>query len=117
MNAQASITFQVTALRHAVEQLAHNLGVAPGYCPPNREWLEQRSNLPYAEWDVQSHGDERLLAVRAAIDDGIPGVFLVDRRGDMHALEISHTHRLIEALAASLTYLTRQEQTRSGNRM
>jgi DNA-binding transcriptional regulator YhcF (GntR family) len=106
----ASTARELAALRHAMDRLTHKLGAAPAYRPPDRIWIEPVSNNRYGEWDVQSYQDDRILAIRAGIDDGVPGVFLVDRRGDMHALEASHTHGLMEALASGLTYLDRQRK-------
>lgn len=103
----ASTSAQIAALRNAVEQLAHNVGVSPAYRPPDRAWIESVSDNRYGEWDVQADRQERVLAVRAGADDGVDGVFLVDRRGDMHPLEVDHTYRLIGALSAALTYLQR----------
>ena len=105
----ASTSMELAALRHAVERLAHKLGAAPAYRTPDRTWIEPISNNRYGEWDIQGHRDERILAIRAGTDEDVPGVFLVDRRGDMHALELPDTYRLIEALTSGLTYLDRQQ--------
>jgi hypothetical protein len=101
----ASTSLEIAALRHAVENLAHRVNAEPAYRAPDRRWLESISRDTYGEWDVQADRQGRLLAVRAGHDDGIPGVFLVDRYGDMHALTVAHAYQLIEALSSAVAYV------------
>lgn len=99
---------EVAALRKAVNDLANRCGVEPAYRPADRIWRGGGQPEALAEWDVQyQEGGRgvRQLAVRAGWPDGIPGVFLVDYIGDMHALSVADTHRLIEALSAAVLHV------------
>ena len=97
----ASTSLEIAALRNAVEDLAHRVNAEPAYCAPDRLWTDSIGHEKFGEWDIQG----RQLSVRAGKPDAIPGVFLVDRHGDMHALSIGDTYRLIEALSSAVGYV------------
>lgn len=93
---------EVAALRDAVDDLANRVALNPAYRAPDRTWIQPVDHEKFAEWDVQN----RYLTVRAGHPDGVPGVFLVNHWGDMHALSLKETHHLIEALSAGVQHLT-----------
>ena len=99
--ATASTSLEIAGLRHAVEDLAHRVNTEPAYRAPDRLWVENISHEKFGEWDIRG----RSLSVRAGKPDAIPSVFLVDQHGDMHALSIGDTYRLIEALSSAVGYV------------
>lgn len=93
---------EIAALTEAVTALALKVRLEPGYCAADRLWKGSREEQPLAEWDVQKNK----LRVRAGMPEGIPGVFLVNFMGDMHALSVADTQKLIEVLAAAVVHVT-----------
>lgn len=100
---------EVARLRDAVDNLAARVGASPAHVEPDRVWRGNCEPRLYAEWDVVFNPrirGLRQLAVRAGWPDEVPGVFLVDEVGDMFALGVRDTHRLIEALTAAVAHVT-----------
>jgi hypothetical protein len=110
---------EIAALREAVDNLANRAALTPRYRDPDGSWVDRPSNDRLCEWNVARAYDDASRfewRVRSGYSDGLASVYLVDRYGDMHAMTVPDTHRLIEALTAAVLHVNDEVSARRARR-
>lgn len=114
-----SLTQELAALREAVDRLANRAELTPRYREPDAMWTDHPTTRQLPQWHVARDlrdPSRHEWCVRSGFADGIASVYLVDRVGDMHALTVPDTHRLIEALSAAVSSVNDEVSARRERR-